>query len=369
MLYQLKNLKSRAATFENQEALPGEGGKSQDGRKGAPCIEGFKDKETRNLLETKGPGMIRHMWITIPPNDIMAMRNIILRIFWDGQSQPSVESPIGDFFGVAHGRQRSLVSDNVTMQGAKGFNCWIPMPFASNVKITVENDTGKEVPLFFYQIDFTLGDEIDTNMGYFHAQFRRANPCPFHEDYRIIDGIEGKGVYLGTVLGVRSKFIDEWWGEGEVKFYIDKDQEYPTICGTGAEDYIGSAWGLEEINTPYQGAPLVDDERGLYSLYRFHNVDPIYFQESLKVTIQQIGYGQSEKAEKHYGENYVWHRAAGTKESSPDGYFERSDDYSSVAYWYQTLPTNTFPQLPDRTKRSEDLMINEAEEQIERNDL
>src|SRR4051794_33701818 len=163
----------------------------------------------------------------------------------DEQAHPSVEVPLGDFFGIAHGRQRPMQAELVTMQVGKGFNCWIPMPFRSRARITIENDASSDVDMFFYQVDFTLDDPVDADTGIFHAQFRRANPCPMGEDFTILDGVEGRGIYLGTVLGVRSLYEDAWWGEGEVKFYIDGDRDLPTICGTGTEDYMGSAWGLD----------------------------------------------------------------------------------------------------------------------------
>ncbi|WP_100010009.1 glycoside hydrolase family 172 protein [Lentibacillus sediminis] len=369
MIYELKNLKSRAATAENKQAKVGAGGQANNGRKGSPCIESFKQGETHVLLDTNGPGMVRHIWFTIQPGNIQHMRNIIIRMYWDGQDHPSVEVPLGDFFGIAHGRQRNLVTEYVSMQDGKGFNCWIPMPFKSRARITVENDSGSEVPLFFYQIDFTLGDQVTEDMGYFHAQFRRSNPCPLHEDFVILDGVKGKGVYLGTVLGVRSLFSEGWWGEGEVKFFIDGDSQFPTICGTGTEDYMGSAWGLEEIVTPYQGAPLVDEDNGLYSIYRFHVKDPIYFQEGIKVSVQQIGFGLTEPAKKHFGEEFVNYRAAGIKDTKEMSLVERSDDYCSTAFWFQELPTQPFPPLPDRKQRGSDLLENQSNQEMKRSDI
>lgn len=369
MLFHLKNLKSRAANAENPRAEAGKGGMSNNGRKGSPCIWPFKKGETKVLLHQKGSGVIRHIWCTIPPGNIMHMRNIIVRMYWDGQSQPSVEVPLGDFFGVAFGRQRNIISDCVSMQLGKGLNCWIPMPFKKEAIITVENDSDSDVAMLFYQIDFTLDDEVDENTGYFHAQFRRANLCPMYEDYAILDNVKGRGVYLGTVIGIRDLYPKAWWGEGEMKFYIDGDKEYPTICGTGTEDYMGSAWGLDEISTPYQGAPLLDREKGLYSLYRFHVKDPIYFQSDLKVTIQQIGCGSEKKAKEYFRDNSRYFEAAGAPEGSDICYFERSDDYCSTAYWYQTLPTNAFPTLPDREERSKDLMIELEKDDPKRNDI
>jgi hypothetical protein len=369
MIFHLKSLQSRAASAENINAEVGSGGQSNHGRKGSPCIWPFRKGEKHVLLDAKGPGMVRHIWCTIPPGNIEHMRNVIIRMYWDNQEQPSVEVPLGDFFGIAHGRQRNMNTEFVGMQAGKGFNCWIPMPFKTRAIITVENDSDTDVPMFFYQIDFTLNDEVDDDTGYFHAQFRRSNPCPIHEDYVLLDKIHGRGVYLGAILGVRSLYQDAWWGEGEFKFFIDGDKDFPTICGTGAEDYMGSAWGLEEIVTPYQGAPLVDNDSGLYSIYRFHAKDPIYFQENLKITVQQIGYGSREKAEKFFGKEFVAYQAAGTKEEDETCYFDLSDDYCSTVFWYQSLPTTPFPTLPDRSKRTADLLGVHDKETIKRSDI
>lgn len=369
MIYELKSLSSRAATAENPRAEVGAGGQANNGRKGAPCIWPFVKGTTHVLLDTEGPGMIRHIWCTIPPGQADHLRNVILRIYWDDQDHPSVETPLGDFFGIAHGRQRPLVTDFVSMQSGKGLNCWIPMPFRKRARITVENDSSSDVGMFFYQIDFTLGDELDDNTGYFHAQFRRSNPCPILKDYVILDGVQGRGVYLGTVLGVRSIFRDGWWGEGEVKFYLDGDSDFPTICGTGTEDYMGDAWGLQEVVTPYQGAPLVDWNNGLYSLYRFHAKDPIYFQNDIKVTVQQIGFGSEAKARAHFGEDFHRYPAAGLGPDADQCYFEISEDWSSVAYWYQSLPSVPFPSLPEAAERTRDILDLADSQRMERNDV
>lgn len=353
MLYDLNtHLVSRAATAENPQAAVGAGGTTGRGRKGSPCIEPLAVGETATLLDVRGRGVIRHIWCTIPA-DSDHLRNVIVRMYWDDSPHPSVEVPIGDFFGVAHGMTAPMESECVSMQEGRGFNSWIPMPFRESARITVENDAGSDVPLLFYQVDFTLGDDL-ARAGYFHARFARTNPCPLGQDYVILDDVQGPGVYLGTVLGIRNLFpyLDEWWGEGEVKFFIDEDDEYPTICGTGTEDYIGSAWGTGVVCTPYQGAPLIDDRVGLYSLYRFHVKDPIYFSKSLKVTIQQIGAGSKTRALEAYGDAAAVRRAVGTTDDSDLGLFDRSDDYSSVAYWYQATPGHSPQSLPTRSQRT-----------------
>ena len=209
MLYELKNLQSRAANGENQRGEKGRGGMARGGRKGCPSISPVKAGKTYTLLDAEGSGMVRHIWFTFPPDDKLAMRNLILRMYWDGQDTPSVEAPIGDFFGLPHGVNRDMQSDYVQVVAGKAYNCWIPMPFRTHARITVENDAGKEINHLFYQIDYTLGDEIPQDAGYFHAQFRRQNPCPKYADYTIAD-IRGKGVYLGTVLGVRSLYTRSW---------------------------------------------------------------------------------------------------------------------------------------------------------------
>jgi D-arabinan exo alpha-(1,3)/(1,5)-arabinofuranosidase (non-reducing end) len=355
MIYRLSDLSSRAASAENPSAAVGAGGISNEGRKGQPCIWPFPDGAEATLLDVEGPGVIRHIWITIPPGHPEHLRGCVLRIYWDGQEQPSIEVPLGDFFGLPHGFGTPLTSDLLCAQGGKGFNCWIPMPFRESARITVSNDSGSQVRMLFYQVDFTQGDTLDQNTGYLHAQWRRANPCPRFTDYTILDGVEGRGVYLGTMLGVRTCDRGGWWGEGEVKFFIDDDGEHPTICGTGTEDYIGCAWGLSMDQTPCQGVTLSDGKRGFYGIYRLHHRDPIYFQRRVAVSIQQIGYGsESELRENVPASEWRSYHAAGAEPGADGVIYERSDDWCSTAYWYQALPTAPFPILPDRAARCKD---------------
>ncbi len=325
----------RAITWENRTGEVGAGGKMRDGRKGSPCIPLIKNGQTATLMDVTGCGVVRHIWITIPDRSPQAMRNMILRMYWDNSLVPSVEVPLGDFFGVAHGQRRILTTAYVTQVLGRGFNCYFPMPFATRARITVENDMpqGKDMEMFFFQIDYELRDSLPPGTGRFHAQFRRENPTVEKQDYVILDNVEGPGCFLGCVVGVRA-LGPHWWGEGEMKFYMDGDADYPTICGTGTEDYFEAAWGMEEYQTPYAGCAMhMTNEffkNPLVSLYRFHAKDPVYFRESLKATIQQIG----------------WH----------DGLVERSDDWCSVAYWYQLKPVKQMPPLPDREARTADII-------------
>ena len=365
MLYELKNLDSRSASAENPLGERSMGGVRAGGHKGCPCVQWVKPGQVVDLLNVEGCGTVRHIWLTFPPYHPDLYRGLVIRMYWDGQENPSVEAPVGDFFGIAHARYRQYSSNLTSYQPSNGLNSWIPMPFKKSARITVENDSDRTFSVLFYQVDYTLGDTHPENMGYFHAQFRRSNCHPFHEDYVILDGIEGKGRYLGTVLGVRSVCLpSQWWGEGEIKMYFD-GEENPTICGTGAEDYVGCAWGLTECTTPYQGCTVCDSENKMYSFYRWHVPDPVCFNESIKVTIMQMGFGDRAEAEAALGENFVAYPAAGADEEFC--YYDRSDDYCSTAFWYQTLPTKPFPLFPTKEERMADLV--EENKVAERNDL
>lgn len=365
MLYELKNISSRAANAENPMGERSRGGVAGGGHKGCPCVEWVKPSQVVTLLDVEGCGTVRHIWLTFPPYHPDLYRGLVIRMYWDGQDTPSVEAPVGDFFGIAHARYRQMSNALTAFQPSNGLNSWIPMPFRKSARITVENDSDRTFSVLFYQVDYTLGDEHPKDLGYFHAQFRRSNCHPFHSDYTILDGICGKGRYLGTVLGVRSVCApDMWWGEGEIKMYFDGELQ-PTICGTGAEDYVGCAWGLSECFTPYQGCSVCDNDNKMYSFYRWHIADPVYFEKSIKITIMQMGYGEKEKSRAALGENFVSYRAAGADDNMC--YFDRSDDYCSTAFWYQTLPTAPFPPFPTKEERLADLPT--ESETAKRNDI
>jgi len=323
--------RSRAITFENPRGEPGQGGKARGGRKGAPCYRHLDPGTRFTLMDVDGPGIIKHIWITIPPGNVDHMRNVIVRMWWDGEENPSVEVPFLDFFAQAHGIQRPLYSALVTATEGRGFNCYFPMPF-EHAKIEFENQSKSKVSMVFYQIDYDLVDALPPDCGRFHAQWRRQNPTIKKQDYVILDNVERPGVYIGTMIGVHVHGPG-WWGEGEFKFYLEGDDKYPTICGTGTEDYFCSAWGLGTYQYLYHGCTLNKD--GWISLYRWHVVDPIRFRKLKKVTVQQIGWGN-------------------------EGLFERSDDWCSTAYWYQLEPHTPFPPLPDREARMADLPLDMA---------
>ena len=353
-LFKLRDLRSRAASAENPSAAAGGGGHTGDGFKGAPAIKLFRAGATATLLDANGPGLIRHIWCTPSKRQPHHLRNLILRIFWEGHPVPSVEAPLGDFFGVAHGAAVPFASHFLVMQEGRGFNCYFPMPFARRAVVTITNETGEDLDWFFYQIDFTLGDPVGDDDGRFHARFRRENPCPYGNDFTILETADARGVFAGCVLGVRA-LAPLWWGEGEVKMFLDDDTTHPTICGTGLEDYIGSAWGLETHATPYQGAPLTDYQHRLFSLYRLHVPDPVYFQRRLRVTVQQMGAAHLAKARELYGDRLI-HRSKDHPNRKPeDVFYLRSDDYCATAFWYQWPLASDAPPFPPNEIRSANL--------------
>ena len=333
--------KSRSVSPENFTGEKGKGGMATDGpavKAACGLGKGWKispyvripPRETFPLADITGPGALQQIWMTPTGN----WRFLILRIYWDDQDIPSVECPLGDFFACGWGEYAQISSLGVCVNPGSAFNCYWEMPFRKRCRMTLEN-LDENGLLLFYQINYTLTDVPD-EAAYFHAQFRRTNPLPYKQVYTILDGVSGWGQYVGTYMawGVNNK---GWWGEGEIKFYIDGDGEFPTICGTGTEDYFQGSYNFEvpgqgytEFTTPYAGMPQVLRPDGLYrsqqrfGLYRWHIPDPVRFEQDLRVTIQAMGW------------------------RSDGRYLPLQDDIASVAYWYQTLPTAAFPKLPDK---------------------
>jgi len=341
-LARLSRARTRSISPENFTGEKGKGGMATDGT-GAACARdlgvGWKISpsiriapgETRTLADVRGSGAIQHIWMTLTGH----WRHSILRIYWDNQETPSVECPAGDFFACGWGQYAQISSLAVCVNPGSAFNCYWEMPYRSGFRMTMTNIAAQEMTLY-YQITFTETDVPD-DLAYFHAQFRRVNPLPYKQVYTILDGVRGQGQYVGAYMawGVNN---NGWWGEGEIKFYIDGDDEYPTICGTGTEDYFCGSYnfdvgkdqgGYREFTTPYSGLAQVIRPDGLYrsqmrfGMYRWHMTDPIRFERDLRVTIQALGW-----------------RSGGR-------YLPLQDDIASVAYWYQTLPTAPFPPLPD----------------------
>ncbi|HVM51518.1 MAG TPA: glycoside hydrolase family 172 protein [Candidatus Acidoferrum sp.] len=339
-LYRVSNAQSRSISPENFTGEKGMAGMATNGTgKGAsrdlgqgwkvsPSVR-IKAHTTFTLGEIKGPGCIQQIWMTPTGN----WRHSILRFYWDDELTPSVECPVGDFFACGWGKYCPISSLPVCVNPGSAFSCYWPMPFHKQARITMENTDAKDMTLY-YQINYVL-TPVPRDAGYFHAQFRREAPLQQKGLYTILDGIEGQGQYVGTYLAweVHSK---GWWGEGEIKFYMDGDKEFPTICGTGTEDYFCGSYNFENhetrkyqtFSTPYTGLAQVLPPDKIYEpgqrfgLYRWHIADPVHFQKNLKVTIQALGWKEN-----------------GT-------YLPEEDDIASVGYWYQKEPHAKFPALP-----------------------
>jgi hypothetical protein len=304
-------------------------------------------RETLVVGELEGPGIIQHIWFTIAAGDKFFPRTTVLRIYWDGNEEPSVEAPLGDFFAVGHGLVRTV--DSVPVQvssNGRAYNCYWPMPFRRSARITMTNDSEQRVRALFWYIDWVKVQRLPGDLGYFHAQYRQEYPCQSGQDYLILD-TKGKGHYVGTVLSVQAS-QPSWFGEGDDRFFVDGEEE-PSLRGTGTEDYFCDAWGFREFNHGFYGVTLWEGfrvgDRG--TAYRWHIADPVPFQRSLQVTIEHKG---------------VAFDSTGKMRT---GFGERADYFSSVAFWYQSRPAKRFTTMPPADERVFPEMTVEAEDFIE----
>ena len=346
---------SRSISPENPTGEKGRGGMADKGtgeRAARELGRGWKvspsvtiaSGEEKILGRIQGSGRIQHIWM-VPIGS--RWRHLILRFYWDGQDYPSIQVPLGDFFALGWGKYAHVNSLPVCVNPGRGFNCFWPMPFGREAVISLENRDDADETLY-YQIDYTLC-AISEKEGRFHATFRRSNPSPYKEDHVILDGVAGDGQYVGTYIawGVNNS---GWWGEGEVKFYLDNDEDFPTICGTGTEDYFLGAYnfdigtpeedvpnGYTEYSTPFAGLPQVIRPDGIYEsqqrfgMYRWHIMDPVRFRKRIRITVQDLGWIPHLKEEDRR-------------------YFPQTSDIASTAFWYQTLPGTPLPPLPERDR-------------------
>jgi hypothetical protein len=339
-LSRMRTLQTRSISPENVDGSPGGGGRATEGT-GAACARdlgpGWKISpsvdiaagEIFTLGEIDGPGKVTHFWITTHVDN---WRTLVLRAYWDGSKAPAIEVPYGDFFCSGWGRFAQISSQPIAVNPNGGFNAYWPMPFRTGARFTIENTSPVPVTVY-YQITYELGGEYGEE-SYLHAQWRRSKPLAEKVPHTLVTGVEGSGHYVGTYLawGVHS---NGWWGEGEIKFYLDDDEEFPTICGTGTEDYFGGAWnfdvpgrGYTEFSTPYLGMPQVIRPDGLYSaqqrfgMYRWHVLDPIFFGERLRADIQALGWRSG-------------HR-----------YLPLRDDIASTVFFYLDRPVTERPLPP-----------------------
>jgi len=299
---------------------------------------------TKVVLDAEGPGAITHLWFTFlgpekqgwAPQGSANHQEIALRIYYDGSDRPGVEAPLGDFFANAFGRRSEVISLPVVVEDADSYNCFWRMPFRRSARIELTNESEKNLSLLYYNIDWLKLDSLPDDTPYFYARYRQEYPAESGKDYVILD-TKGRGQYVGTVLSVRTR-SPSWFGEGDEKIYID-GEETASIWGTGTEDYFLSAWGLKTTSTPYFGTPYFDQWGiigGHTSAYRWHISDPIVFPESIKTTIEHFG----------------WISTDENPEGKSDSWNERQDDYSSVAFWYQTGEPTLDPPMPHARERA-----------------
>ena len=345
-LARMSDAETRSISAENPTGEKGKGGMATEGTFAVSARElgqGWKISPSINIAghsqvvmaDIHGQGAIQQIWLTCHPD---FWRRLVLRMYWDDETTPSVEVPVGDFFCNGWCVRSNVTSLPVCVNPAGGFNSYWEMPFRKHALITIENLWPDDLPGFYYQVNYTLTD-VPADSACFHAQWRRSNPLPYAEVHTLLDGVKGQGQYVGTYLawGVNN---NGWWGEGEIKFYMDGDTQFPTICGTGTEDYFGGAWDFEfplgqysPFSSPYSGLPQVIKPDGLYStqqrfgMYRWHIMDPIRFKQDLRVTIQALGWRARQK----------------------DGprYLPGQDDIASTSFWYQAEPHAPFPVLRD----------------------
>ncbi|MHC1693907.1 MAG: glycoside hydrolase family 172 protein [Eubacteriales bacterium] len=352
-----KGISTRWANAENTLGQKGAGAQALGGRKGKPCLTHFKPGETRILAQAQGAGIIRHIWITTEKRDKpQTLKGYKLECFWDGEERPAVSVPLGDFFCFNSGKLSAMENEYFSNPEGRSFNCYIPMPFKKGMKITITNETANiEEIQFFYQVDYTLGDEVSDAL-YFHAFYNREEKTVAKRDYTVLPALKGSGRYLGASFGVIANplMAKSWWGEGEVKCYIDGDNDFPTLAGTGTEDYIGTGWGQGRYAQRYQGCPYADHEGMRFSFYRFHTPDPVYFDEDIRVTIQQIGCTGKEDIARMLDNGLEVYRTDGVKidYACEGAIFERfDDDWCSVAYFYLDTPSSQLPQIHDAQDR------------------
>lgn len=346
-LSRLSDARTRSISAENPTGEPGRGGMASTGThstayasrdlgrgwKVSPCLD-LAGLETRTIVDVDGPGVLQHIWCTVAPR---YWRRLVLRCYWDGEQTPSVEVPLGDFFCQGWACYALVSSVPVTVAPAGGLNSYWQMPFRQHARMTVENLGPDPIEGFFYQVTYALTD-VATDHGYLHAQWRRSDPLDSGQPHTLLDRVSGQGQYVGTYLAWESHH-DGWWGEGEIKFYLDDDDEFPTICGTGTEDYFGGAWAFEDppgryatYSAPYLGMPqvLVPDgfarSQQRFGLYRWHIADPIRFASHIAVTIQALGFAATTNRQERYR--------------------TLRDDVASTSWWYQTEPHHRFPPLP-----------------------
>ncbi len=359
------NLSARWASPENTTAQKSNAGKENNGAKGR-AFNVIEAGKTKTLLDVQGTGIINRIWITIDDRSPEMLRSLTLQIFWDGGQKPAVSAPFGDFFGVGLGKAATFQNALFASPEGRSFECFIPMPFKKGAKVVVENESGKKLSHIFYDVDFQYLKAWQPDFLYFHAYWHRDTATTLGKDFELLPHITGKGRYVGANIGINANPIygSAWWGEGEVKMFIDGDNSTPTIAGTGTEDYIGTGWGQGKFINNFSGCTIAEGNIKQWAYYRYHVPDPVFFANECRVTLQQIGGDDVKKvadmqnagvplipvtldAQGTLHDFYKKDSLVQAKNLNMDGWvnFYRIDDVSSTAYFYLDSPTDNLPTL------------------------
>lgn len=352
--YDFQDLQPRWASPENPGGGKGVAHRDDDGRKrraSVPLPAGGR----LVLAEVAGQsGTVRRIWLTIRDRSPASLRGIRLRMAWDGAAGAAVDAPLGDFFCHGAGRMATFENEFFSSPEGRSLVCLAPMPFRSGMRIELVNESAIDQTNVFYDVDYTLGDRHGPDALYFHAHWRRERPTAMRRDFTVLPQLAGRGRLLGALLSVladTASWSRTWWGEGEMKVYLDGDTTHPTLCGTGTEDWIGSAWGQGRYINRYQGCSLADGDTSTFAFYRFHVPDPIFFRSGIRATMQQIGWASVEQLgefQRRGTRLFLGERELDLADQlarQASTIFERSDDWAACVWFYLDRPENGLPGL------------------------
>jgi hypothetical protein len=364
--YEYSDQATRWSSPENPNGQKGKGAMENFGAKGHASYP-LEAGGSLDLLNIREQGVINRIWITVSDRSPQLLRSLKLEMFWDNEEKPAVSAPLGDFFGVGLGQMARFHNALFSDPEGRSFNCYIPMPFRKGARITLTNESGQRVSHVFFDIDYQLTRQWQPTDLYFHAYWHRDTATTPGRDFELLPPVEGKGRFLGVNVGINANplYKDLWWGEGEVKMHLDGDKDYPTLAGTGTEDYIGTAWGQGLFFTDYTGCLIADGKNLQWAYYRYHIPDPVFFKSACRVTIQQLGGGPSaqvwelqkqkiillpttiDDGQKYQGLYRKEHPAQLENTPPTAGWtnFYRSDDVSATAYFYLNSPSDPLPVL------------------------
>ncbi|OOQ60844.1 glycoside hydrolase family 172 protein [Mucilaginibacter pedocola] len=354
---------TRWSSPENFNGQKGQGGKENNTAKGHPA-DSIPAGAAKALLDIQGEGVIKRIWVTINDRSPQMLRGLKIEMFWDGETKPAVSAPFGDFFGAGLAKTSAFENELFANPEGRSFICYIPMPFKTGAKIVVTNESGVSLHDIYFDVDYLLGANAGNSL-YFHTYWHRDTSTMLAKDFELLPRVEGKGRFLGVNIGVNAnpQYRKSWFGEGEVKMFVDDDKAYPTLNGTGTEDYIGTGWGQGKYITRYSGCTIASDSLLQWAFYRYHVPDPVFFKTALRITMQQIGGAMRDSVMRYQkegaplipvtissGKLYHYYKPGQVvtlNKNMPDGWtnFYRRDDIASTAYFYLDKPANNLPAI------------------------